>query len=73
MTLLIYFVNNATQLVEKATLELNNKNKESWLAMVDEHLVTNSWDVTWNSMNDLIKEEIFNKQQSSTKKREVYV
>ena len=70
---LVHIVDNASQLVEKAIIELNNKNKESWLAKVDEHLVTNSWDVTWSSMNDLIKEELFNKQQSSTKKREVYV
>ncbi|MEO5893608.1 MAG: glycosyltransferase family 1 protein [Ferruginibacter sp.] len=70
---LVHIINNASELVEKATLELDNTKNKEWLKRVDEHLVSNSWDITWFHMYQLIKKEIYNKQHSRTEKIEAYV
>lgn len=70
---LVHIIQNANELVEKATIELNVQQRDSWLARVDEHLSTNSWDITWRRMFELIKKELYKNQHLGTEKKEAYV
>lgn len=70
---LVHIAANAAELVEKATTELNTKERKNWLAMVDEHLATNSWDITWFRMHEMIKKELYDKQHLRTEKKQTYV
>ena len=78
---LVHIANNADELVQQAEKELADGNKEEWLAKTDEFLKNNSWDETWEKMNNLIKAErkqikplTHSKQINNyTKKEDAYV
>ncbi|MEO6547707.1 MAG: glycosyltransferase family 1 protein [Ferruginibacter sp.] len=70
---LVHIVNNGEELVDKATIELNRLDRSAWLSEVDSFLSNISWDITWEKMHDLIKQELKNKQNLRTKKKEEYV
>ncbi|MCW3090934.1 MAG: UDP-galactopyranose mutase [Ferruginibacter sp.] len=70
---MVHIVDNAEQLVEKASLELDATEKESWLSGVDDFLSNISWDITWQRMLELIKKEVSHKQNLRTIKKEIYV
>jgi UDP-galactopyranose mutase len=70
---LVHIVHNAAELVDKATIELGTTDKKAWLEVVDDYLVTNSWDITWFNMQELIKKELYKKQHLRTEKKEAYV
>ena len=53
---LVHIAFDATDFIEIATLELNNKDRGIWLRDVDDFLRRNSWDITCNAMNALIKQ-----------------
>jgi len=61
---LVHIVANAEELVDKASTELRKTNRTEWLSKVDEHLATNSWDITWERMEELIQKELQKKQHS---------
>lgn len=78
---LVHIVNNSIEFIEKAEKELAKTNRKAWLEKTDEFLKDNSWDATWQQMNDLIQKEL-NKKISShhseqiknnTKKEDAYV
>ncbi|MEO6734487.1 MAG: glycosyltransferase family 1 protein [Ferruginibacter sp.] len=69
---LVHIINNATQLVEKATIELNTIDKTNWLGLVDNHLRNNSWDFTWQQMHNLVLKDLA-KKNLKTHKTEEYV
>jgi len=67
---LVHIIEDAAGLVEKAEFELSRVTtpvSTQWLAKVDEFLASNSWDITWFKMHELIKKEIYYKQHSGTK------
>ena len=78
---LVHIVSNAAKFIQAAETELASKNKKKWLAGSDEFLKDNSWDITWEKMNSLIKKEVNNKKTSYnstqknnyTKKEDAYV
>jgi len=70
---LVHIVNNATELVERAALELDTGERKTWLAMVDDYLADISWDITWLRMHEMIKRALDNKQHFRNEKKEVYV
>ncbi|MBK9489118.1 MAG: glycosyltransferase [Haliscomenobacter sp.] len=55
---LVHIVQNAEDLVQMATSELNITDKREWLTKVDEYLSTISWDATWERMDELMQNEI---------------
>jgi glycosyltransferase involved in cell wall biosynthesis len=55
---LVHIVNDAFELIEKATEELAVKDKSEWLERVDNYLEGISWDLTYSKMNKLIKIEL---------------
>ena len=59
---LVHIVNDANELVEKASEELAQKDKSEWLERVDNYLNDISWDLTCSKMNKLIKAELAQKE-----------
>ncbi len=78
---LVHIVNNSEEFVGKAEKELAKTNKQQWLAKTDEFLKDNSWDATWQQMNNLIEKEMDKKAsfhhskqiKNNTKKEDAYV
>ena len=60
---LVHIVQNADELVHKATAELNNAEKSDWLKKIDAYLSAISWDATWERMDELMQNEIDTKQE----------
>jgi glycosyltransferase involved in cell wall biosynthesis len=52
---LVEIAQTAEDIVEKAEFVLSRP-KEAWLAKVDRHLASGSWDKTWASMNKLMQD-----------------
>ncbi len=78
---LVHIVSNSKELVDKAEEELAKGNKEEWLTKTEEFLKDNSWDATWQQMNNLIQKELDKKSsfhhsnqiKNNTKKEDAYV
>ncbi len=70
---LVHIIQGPAQLIEKATYELESKDKRKWLASVDEYLSDISWDDTWHRMNTLITDVLHSKQNTVTQKQENYI
>lgn len=77
---LVHIINNTEEFVQQAERELATENKEEWLAKTDDFLRNNSWDETWEKMNDLIKalkqkKTLSNSKEINnyTKKEDAYV
>ena len=72
---LVHIADTPEQFIQAAENELNLEDKRQWLANVDEFLVDNSWDSTWQSMMQHIEDKLDVKPiDSPTKKKEqVYV
>ncbi|KFC20359.1 glycosyltransferase family 1 protein [Chryseobacterium sp. FH1] len=51
---LVYIANNAETFIAYAEEELGKDSKKEWLAKVDEYLADESWDNTFEKMNQLI-------------------
>ncbi len=52
--------------IGKATLRLAKPEPTSWLQQVDDYLLTISWDITWERMDDLMTKELKTKSISVT-------
>lgn len=74
---LVHIVNNADELIAKAESELSSTNKQQWLQKSDDFLKDNSWDATWQKMNNLIQRELDRVRNfhhsKHTKKEDAYV
>lgn len=70
---LVHIVQNAEDLIQMATSELNITDKREWLSKVDEYLSTISWDATWERMDELVQHEIEMNQNLLTTKINEYV
>ncbi|MDQ2751927.1 MAG: glycosyltransferase family 1 protein, partial [Bacteroidota bacterium] len=78
---LVHIVNNSKEFIQKAVEELAATDKQKWLAKTDEFLKDNSWDATWQQMNNLIQTELDKKTafhhskqiKNNTKKEDAYV
>lgn len=67
---LVHIVANAAELVEKAREELQKSDRSEWLSKVDAQLATNSWDITWGRMEELMERELQNKATSRYRAKE---
>jgi UDP-galactopyranose mutase len=47
---LVHIVNNSTEFIAAAELELSRKNRSAWMRKVDTFLEGTSWDRTWSQM-----------------------
>jgi UDP-galactopyranose mutase len=70
---LVHIVQNAEELVQKATYELSIADKRVWLTKVDEFLNNISWDETWERMDELMQQELDTNQHFLTNKINQYV
>lgn len=52
---LVHICDNASDFVEKVSVELTVEDKSEWLGRVDNHLSNISWDLTFEQMNSLIR------------------
>lgn len=65
---LVHIIQNATELIMMASLELSITDKTEWLAQVDKYLGAISWDATWARMDELMQNEIDANQDLLTDK-----
>jgi glycosyltransferase involved in cell wall biosynthesis len=56
---------SADEFIAAAEKELERGHDKTWLAKVDHFLADNSWDQTWNSMAELIKKTLNNKNSNN--------
>lgn len=76
---LVYIADSADEFIKAAELELRRKDRSNWLKKVDEFLLNNSWDNTWNKMQSLIGKVQNQKKSSEIRnittnlKQEIYV
>lgn len=70
---LVRIADTAEEFIIAAECELQNRGDDRWLGKVDNFLSGISWDRTWKSMNQLMKETIVDKTIKKTKKPEMYV
>lgn len=70
---LVHIVQNSSEFVEKASVELNSEENKEWLQKVDDYLTDLSWDKTWNKINLLITNAIKIKQNSKSLNNKQYV
>jgi glycosyltransferase involved in cell wall biosynthesis len=61
---LVHIVNDAFELIEKASEELALKDKSEWLERVDDYLDDISWDLTCSKMQKLVKIELDDKEMA---------
>ena len=61
---LVHIVNDAFELIEKASQELALEDKSKWLEQVDDYLEGISWDLTCSKMSKLIKIELEEKEMA---------
>jgi hypothetical protein len=52
---LVSIVNSADELVVQARQLMQLQNKTEWLKRVDDHLINNSWDRTFDAMHELLQ------------------
>jgi glycosyltransferase involved in cell wall biosynthesis len=64
---LVHIIHSAEGFIEKATMELNKKDRSEWLGSVDAFLEGNSWERTCGSMKELIQQKTatFSNQKKS--------
>ena len=55
---LVHIINSPEEFIKAAELELSLQDKGDWLHRVDDFLRYNSWDITWEEMNELINESL---------------
>ena len=65
---LVYIADTPEEFVKAGEEIFAQGNDSKWLNEVDAFLETNSWDITWNKMYDLIKTTIY-KKKTINKKR----
>ena len=70
---LVSIIHSAYEFVTAAEEELKKSNRSGWLRQVDEFLMENSWDNTFNEMNSLVKETLNTRKNYINPKKEVYV
>lgn len=70
---LVHIVQNAEELILKASSELSIADKREWLSKVDEFLSKISWDETWERMDELMQTELDANQIFLTNKINQYV
>lgn len=70
---LVHIISSAEEFIDAATKELENTVKEKWMKRTDAFLATNSWDVTWQNMEQIINAAIQFKQPHKHKKQQTYV
>lgn len=61
---LVHIINDANELIGKATQELEIEDKSEWLERVDKYLEGISWDLTYSKMSKLIKIELASKEKN---------
>ncbi|HEU5145319.1 MAG TPA: glycosyltransferase, partial [Chryseosolibacter sp.] len=71
---LVNIAGTPEEFVRVASLELENNDREDWLAQVDEFMSHNSWDKTWQRMMYFVTRKL-NEKERSTKKinEQIYV
>jgi glycosyltransferase involved in cell wall biosynthesis len=52
---LVHIIHSAEEFIEKATIELDKKDRTDWLQSVDDFLAGNSWEQTCDAMKELIQ------------------
>jgi len=70
---LVSIVHSAEEFITAGEQLLEQTNRVKWLKQVDEFLAENSWDKTFNEMNEIINETLNTKKKHVNLKREIYV
>ncbi len=70
---LVSIVHSSEEFIAAAEKLLQQKNRQQWLKHVDEFLAENSWDITFNEMNSIIKNTLNTKKKFVNPKKEIYV
>ena len=69
----VNIISSAKEFVDKATAVLHEPSRAEWLSKVDVFLKNNSWNNTWQEMNEIIDEELFAAKANLTDKTKQYV
>lgn len=70
---LIHIIRSSEEFITAATIELRSQAKEEWMKRTDDFLANNSWDITWQNMQQIINSVIKFKQPLKHKKQQFYV
>lgn len=70
---LVSIIHSADEFIEAAERILKQENKNAWLKKVDAFLKNNSWNNTFEAMNDIIKKELAGSKQHINSKTITYV
>jgi UDP-galactopyranose mutase len=70
---LVSIIHSTEEFIEAGEQLLKQTNRSKWLKQADEFLSENSWDKTFNEMNDIIKETLNTNKKYINPKKEIYV
>ena len=62
---LVHIADTADEFIAAAEIELNRKDRDTWLENIDKFLSQNSWDKTWARMMEHITDTIKTKLNGS--------